>query len=372
MYQKKKILLGSIGALTVLAMYLSAITIYSDMTHSQNAVSVDATQGSSPASDSFISTMVPTAYAAEDMSVMGWIYPGNPACGANAEYTDGRTIDVLKAEFFTIAGGVLTLLDTKNTVCNGYSPAVISKMKQHSNAQYATISSANVNDMETFIDEALAAHNTDIEMLVDFVVTNDIDGLELDFEDFSSWSTDSYTKYKSFVYALGTALHAVDKKLMIDGPAVSNAREEKWFIWRYADFVTLPVDQIVVMTYDYQYDYGAGVPVSPFQWIRNVITWTSSKYPKDKIVIGLPSYGYQGIKGSYRVTILTHEQITKKAGYNKAKRDSRSGEMTWQSGNTVYFYQDSVSLQQKRDVVADMGISAISIWHLGGNQWFEE
>jgi spore germination protein YaaH len=301
---------------------------------------------------------------------MAWIYPGNPACGASTEITDGRNVHTLKAEFFTISGGFLTLLDSANTLCNGYSPTTIARLKQYSTEQYATVSSASVNDMETFFATALNASSTEIKTLVDFTVNNGITGVELDFEDFSSWTPIAYTNYKMFVKRLGDALHAQGKKLMIDAPAVSNATEEKWFLWRYSDFVNLPVDHMVIMAYDYQYDYGAGLPVAPLDWIRNVVNWTSTKYPKEKLTIGLPSYGYQGTIGSYRMTILTHDQIRKKTGYPTAVRDVRSGEMTWRSGTTVYFYQDAQSLRQKRDLVASLGITSVSVWHLGGNQWF--
>lgn len=299
-----------------------------------------------------------------------WIYPGNPACSASTEYADGRKIDILKPEFFTISGGILTRLDSTNTQCNGYSPETIAKLKQYSSEQYVTVSSPSANDMETFFATALLASSTEISTLVNFVVQNDLTGIELDFEEFSGWSPDAYAKYKTFITVLGTKLHASGKKLMIDGPAVSSNSEESWFIWRYADFVTLPVDTIVVMAYDYQYDYGAGAPVAPLDWLHSVIVWTSSKYPKEKLTIGIPSYGYQGTKGSYRITILTNQQLAKKIGYKTATRDFRSGEMTWQSGTTVYFYQDAISMQQKRDVAASLGITSVSVWHLGGNLWF--
>jgi spore germination protein YaaH len=330
----------------------------------KNQVNTATTSTSTP--------FTPSATAAQisDMRTMAWIYPGNPACGANAEIADGRKIHTLKAEFFTISGGFLTLLDTSNTRCNGYSPAYISLLKQYSTEQYATISSASVNDMASFFSVALAASSTEIDTLVNFVVDNNITGIELDFEDFSSWTQTDYSNYKTFVKKLGDALHAKGKKLMLDAPAVSNDTEEKWFLWRYSDFVNLPVDHMVIMAYDYQYDHGAGAPVAPLDWLKNVVTWTSTKYPKEKLTIGLPSYGYQGTLGSYRMTILTYEQIRKKTGFNTATRDPRSGEMTWRSGTTVYFYQDSQSLKQKRDLVASLGIKSISIWHLGGNQWF--
>ncbi len=320
------------------------------------------------ATNSYATLATPAQVSA--LKTMAWIYPGNPACAAFSEYADGRKIDVLKAEFFTISGGYLTLLDTSNTRCNGYSQQNVARLKQYSTEQFVTISSASVNDMESFFANALNPTSEEVTTLVTFVVSNDLTGIELDFEDFSSWSPDAYADYKTFVSILGTALHAKGKKLMIDGPAISNASEENWFLWRYADFVTLPVDHIVVMAYDYQYDYGAGAPVAPFEWLKNVVTWTSSQFPKEKLTIGLPSYGYQGPKGSYRITILTYDQIKLKKGFGTATRDPLSGEMTWRNGNTVFFYQDSQSLEQKRDLVASLGVTSISVWHLGGNQWF--
>lgn len=315
-------------------------------------------------------TPTSTPVSIDTLRTMAWLYPGNPACDAQREIADGRTIHTLKAEYFTINGGFLTLLDTTNTTCNGFSLANVALLKQHATEQFITISSSNVNDMDSFLTSAQQASSSEISTLVAFVVTHNVTGIELDFEDFGSWTPEAYTKYKKFVTSLGNALHARNKKLMIDGPAISNSSEENWFVWRYRDFVNLPVDHMVVMAYDYQYDYGAGSPVAPLNWLTNVINWTSTQYPKEKITIGLPSYGYQGVPGSYRITILTNEQIRTKPGFATALRDTSSGEMTWQSGTTVYFYQDSESLRQKRDLVRNLGISSISIWHLGGNNWF--
>lgn len=347
-------------------------TVTTETPNDQEAAVIRNKKNQQAATTSPLAPFVSQASAAQlnEMRTMAWIYPGNPACGASTEIADGRKIHTLKAEFFTISGGFLTLLDSSNTRCNGYSANNIQRLKQYSTEQYATVSSASVYDMETFFTTALSASSSEIKRLVDFTVSNNITGIELDFEDFSSWSPVAYTNYKLFVKKLGDALHAQGKKLMLDGPAVSKASEENWFVWRYSDFVSLPVDHVVIMAYDYQYDYGAGSPVAPLDWIKNVVNWTSTKYPKEKLTIGLPSYGYQGTAGSYRMTILTNEQIRKKTGFTTAVRDVRSGEMTWRTGTTVYFYQDAKSLQQKRDLVASLGITSVSIWHLGGNEWF--
>jgi len=311
-----------------------------------------------------------TIDAITGQQLMAWIYPYPPACTAALEYGDGRKIDILKPEFFTINGGSLLLLDETTVSCNGYSPAFVADLKQHSTKQFVTVSSASTEDMSLFFRLALS-DDTTIERLVTFVVINDLTGIELNFEDFGSWTAGNYTDFKTFVSRLGRALHAKDKQLMVVGPPVANAIEETWFLWRYEDFVILPVDYMVVMGYDYQYDHGASEPIAPLDWLRDIIAWISIRYPKEKLTIALPSYGYEGLVGTHQFSILTYEQIRLQPGYNTDTRDPRSAEMTWQYGDTVYFYQDSSSLQKKRELVTSLGIQSISIWHLGGNLWFE-
>ncbi len=306
------------------------------------------------------------AKPAPAVTVMAWLYPGKPACSAASEMADGRTIHVLKPEYFTINGGTLERIDA-TTYCNGYSPANVATVKRHSTEQYVTVSSASTHDMETFLRNPARA--TDIAALVSFVVSNDLTGIELDFEDFGSWSAETFANYKQFVTELGTALHAKNKKLMLDGPAIRNNEEQSWFTWRYADFKDLPVDYIVVMTYDYQYDHGAGEAIAPLEWMKQVLTYVSGSYPKSKLVAGIPSYGYEGRAGTFKSTILTAEQLSQKPGFETASRDPRSHELTWQTGNLVYFYQDTASINAKISVAHTAGIDRVSIWHLGGNPW---
>ncbi len=321
-----------------------------------------------PTPNPYPTPMTPATPISNTLSVMAWIYPSAPGCNAGNEYRDGRSIDILKPEFFTVNDGTLQLFDNSNAECNGFSPAFVADVKAHSREQFVTVSSASADAMNTFLASALSSDEA-ITTLVTFVVTNNLTGIELDFEDFGGWSASSYSSYKEFVKRLGNALHAAEKKLMLDGPAIADATEQGWFAWRYEDFVTLPVDTIVVMLYDYQFDHGAGEPVAPLDWMKKVITWTSARYPTQKLSIGIPSYGYEAVIGK-RPYIRTYDQLKNKPGFNTATRDTRSGEMTWRSGNTVYFYQDKESLRQKIAVVESAGITSISIWHLGGNQWY--
>lgn len=305
------------------------------------------------------------------VEIQAWIYPGEPTCNAQLEYSDGRKIDILKPEYFMLnESGQLVLLTEEVVGCNGYSLENVANIKKYSNEQYVTFSSNYAATMDTFLTGVLSGSG-DIDTIVSFVVANKMTGVEIDFEDFGGWNNEMYSKFKRFVTDLGNALHKNNKKLMVDGPATSNQVEENWYVWRYADFVSLPVDRLVIMAYDYQFDQGVGQPVSPISWIESTIKWTLSRYPyNNKISIGIPSYGYKGINGTQKLSLLTFDQIKREPGFATVTRDPASFEMTWQNGNDIYFYQDSQSMSKKLQTIVNSGVTSVSVWHLGGNQWF--
>ena len=85
----------------------------------------------------------------------------------------------------------------------------------------------------------------------------------------------------------------------------------------------------------------------------------------NKIVIGLPSYGYQsGL--NIPVNIVTLSQATKNPLFSTLRRDAESNELIAKVGNRVLVTQDSQSLSEKIKIVDEMGINKVSIWHIGG------
>lgn len=297
----------------------------------------------------------------------GWIYPGPPACSALSEIADGRSIQVIKPEFFTLQeSGALSPIT--NVECNGYTPENVAAMKAGSQQQFVTVSGTIAGIVTLASDSTLLS--TCVNTLISFLQTTGFTGVEFDIEDFGSWSAEYYQDYKTVMNTIGAALHQAHGQLMLDGPAISDMQEQGYYQWRYEDFATMPVDYLVVMAYDNQYDNGAGTPVEPLDWLANICAWMKAKLPTEKIVIGIPSYGYHGRTKSYQMSKDTYEQSMRFPGFATATRDSSSGEMMWTQNGISYDYSDTKTLDMKLGVITDAGLTNVSVWHLGGNLWF--
>lgn len=310
----------------------------------------------------------PTPNAVPPVMLGAWIYPdklGSPACSAPQEYSDGRKIDVIKPEYFRLEdSGSLTQI-TADQLCNGYSAANAADIKAHSKQQFVTISGGITGIVS--LATHLSLYNTFVSTLTSFLSTTGFTGVELDIEGYGAWTTEQYTNYKSVITMLGNALHAANRRLMIDGPIIFNQQYQNYYKWKWEDFEALPVDYLVSMCYDLQYDNGAGTPVSSLQNIRDCCSWVKARISDhNRIVVGIPNYAYSGTLGQYQVKKATYQEAKNYPGFSTATRDTASGEMIWTVENTAYDYSDSTTLNMKVQAILAEGISNISIWSLGG------
>lgn len=355
------------GAITILANQSSILPFSKP---AQTSIEINQTLQPIQKTNQRSSAMVlPT----DSVTTLAWVYPGEPSCNAKKEYSDGRNIDVLRAEYMTIDDyGMIQILSEEEAGCNGYSPQNLSDLKKYSTYQLATISGIGTGLMELLNDKS--KQQKAIEAATNFVITTEMNGVDIDFEDFGNWNETQYSAYKSMMTELGTQLHSHGKSLVINGPAIYDSAIQNAFQWRYTDFDKLPIDYITVMAYDYQYDYGGGTPVAPDEFITASIE-DAKKGITDhsRIIVGIPSYGYSAKEGSYKgIKITTFEQDANTFGLNNATRDSSSQEMIRTINGEVSVFQDEISLDHKKRLVLNSGLNKISVWHLGGNRWFSK
>lgn len=313
-----------------------------------------------------------------------WLYPsgtGDSECTAKKEYADDRVKNgALKPEYWSVnSDGSVSLETTAGGVCNAYSAADVADLKAHSAFQYPTVSGMTTADVHALVSSATKRKNA-VSQLTSLVVSAGVTGVDVDLEDYWSWSAADFGHYKTFLGQLASALHAQGKRLQVDAPAMT----EDASFYDYAAVSATGVDELVIMAYDEEFDTAPGdrcLPVTPYAWLRHVTRYAQSKVPDpSRLVIGLPSYGFSapdpcdtdGITGN-----IQFSDMRRSPGFStdpatvKARRDASSGEIRWTSGGTLYDYVDSVSLDAKLAVLKTLGVTKVSVWSLGGgNPWF--
>jgi spore germination protein len=129
-----------------------------------------------------------------------------------------------------------------------------------------------------------------IDQLVDLVETNDWDGIHIDFEAIDRGDVDLVTEFQR---ELSERLWAKDRMVtqaviarLSDVPSVWGGAYDYEELAKYNDL-------IVIMAYDFT-PVGAlsPGPVAPANWVTNVARYASQKIPNEKVLLGVPFYGY--------------------------------------------------------------------------------
>lgn len=300
------------------------------------------------------------------MQYDAWIYPDAP--GALDQLVKIGRVHVVRAEFLHVnEDGTLRQINQDGAHPNGYSPDVIHTIAAHSDQRYITVSG-------TPEGTALAMQNPEtISKMVDFA--NEIHfGIELDWEDFGSWTPEYYQQYKSFVQKLANTLHNNRHYIILDGPPICDADSQAWYQWKYEDLAPL-ANYITMMIYDNQYDTGAGGSIAPRDWSQSCLNWLKDK-AGGKGIPGLAAYGYKADESTGRISVntssfvsnLLQQQLAINVLSLFATRNA-DGEMTQTVNGTFYDYSDKTTMQMRVSQAQNAGFDRVSIWSLGGNPW---
>jgi spore germination protein len=129
-----------------------------------------------------------------------------------------------------------------------------------------------------------------IDRLVNLVETNDWDGIHIDFEAIHASDDELITEFQR---ELSERLWANDRMVsqaviarLSDVPSVWGGAYDYRELAKYNDF-------IVIMAYDFT-PVGSRTPgpVAPHGWVRNVASYAASRIPNEKVLLGVPFYGY--------------------------------------------------------------------------------
>ncbi|MEA4896116.1 MAG: LysM peptidoglycan-binding domain-containing protein [Oscillospiraceae bacterium] len=147
---------------------------------------------------------------------------------------------------------------------------------------------------------------------------NNYYGLVIDFEYLFPEDKENYV---NFVRKVVNRLRPMGYKAMV-ALAPKTSADQKGLLYEAHDYPAIGAlaDNVILMTYEWGYLRGPAEAVAPINKVRQVLDYAVSEIPSEKILMGMPNYGYDWtlpfIKGSV-ARILTNYgavELAKKVG----------------------------------------------------------
>lgn len=299
-----------------------------------------------------------TAEAKEPEKVVaGWLTSWDEASFLSFK-NNLDTITEVHPFAYTIASDGVSLVPDPG---NWHKDEVMRLSKAHGILVIPTIS-GDVNYSDLMLNDP-AKRTAHINEIMAEIERNGYDGWDIDYEGFlNGYNRDVYA---AFMEEFATRMHAEGKIVAIAVEAFN--RQQDW------DRIGAVVDRFMLMGYDYHSARGPEVgPIGPASWLREVVDYTATRVPREKIILGLGTYGYSWIHNGA-------QYVSEAVGYDDAIAIAKEMGATVQRGqdNTPYFtynrglgerhlyFEDAASTSPKLDVVNDTSIAGIAFWRLG-------
>lgn len=212
------------------------------------------------------------------------------------------------------------------------------------------------------------ATETHVDELVNLAVANEYDGIDIDYEDLSGRDRGAYS---AFLTKLGTALQTAGKLLTTAvHPKTSDAGYDGRNLAQDYRAIGAAVDQVRVMTYDYSWDTSSPGPVAPADWVEDVIAWTVTQIPREKVILGVVLLGYDWGAGP-GVTVDYERARSLAEEHGAAVQRFRDGSPWFAYQDTSgtrheVWYEDTQSTRVKLGLVSEYGLGGAFFWRLGG------
>jgi len=211
-----------------------------------------------------------------------------------------------------------------------------------------------------------------INLLTEYVQDNHLMGIDVDYEFLPD--TDRYT-FTEFIRRLSENFHRYRKVVSVDlHPKVRPA--DRWDYGGIAqDWGNLVkyADILRVMCYD-QHHFGYPIPdpgpVSSPIWAEAVMTYAVTVIPKNKLIMGIPFYGFDfdlaDNKKSRYLTYQEAKKIAKEYGisisFDKLLKVPHFSYQDDQKHLHQVWFEDHRSLSYKLDIVNKFNVRGVSIW----------
>ncbi len=204
--------------------------------------------------------------------------------------------------------------------------------------------------------------------IVSLVQREGYNGIDIDYEDLRARDRDAFTR---FITLLAERLHAVDKKLSVALFAKStNAGYDERNVAQDYAAIGRVADQVRLMGYDYHWSTSEPGAVAPVGWIRDVLDYAKTRIPRDKIVLGVPLYGYDWV-GGHGESVTWLEAFRLATEHGAKVRYDRDDQAPWfrytdeKGREHEVWFENAASSRAKFEAARAAGIRGVYLWMYG-------
>lgn len=131
------------------------------------------------------------------------------------------------------------------------------------------------------------------------------------------------------------------------------------------------VDQLRVMTYDEHWDTSEPGPVASPKWVEDVVRYTISRVPAEKVVFGLGTYGYDWGPVDAAEGLTWSEAVDRAAQHGATPtRDPATGSQRFEygipEGTHEVWFEDATGVLRKTEIATRFGLAGVFLWRIGG------
>jgi spore germination protein YaaH len=214
-----------------------------------------------------------------------------------------------------------------------------------------------------------------VEAIVDLVLEEDLAGIDIDYEDLAARDRDAFS---AFIAQLADALHREDRTLAVEVFAKeSDQGYDQRNVAQDYEALGRAADQVRLMAYDWHWQTSGAGPIAPADWVRAVLSYAVTEVPAEKLVLGIPTYGYRWDGGDGRlVSWLQAYGLSRQ--YEVPVRWDPYAASPWltyrdEAGvEHVVWFENSQSITAKLELAQSYGVGGTFLWLVGDeddNAW---
>ncbi len=298
------------------------------------------------------------------LNVNGYAYPyiNRPLLRQTLPYLSSLTIF---GYGFTAEGDLITISDLPLidlAVRNNVAPVMLlSSITEDGNFS---------SERASLLFRNTAIQNRVIENVIRTMQRKGYVGLDIDFEYIEKEDTSAFLR---FLENITEKMHDAGYTVNVD-LAPKTYAEQPGLLYEAHDYAAHGeiCDYVIIMTYEWGFAYGPPLPVAPILNVEQVIKYAVTEIPNEKILMGIPNYGYDWVlpyrpgTAARTLSLMNCVQLAIQENtdimFDTASQSPFLSYYDMNGQEHITWFEDARSIQAKLELIEKYNLAGPSYW----------